>query len=92
MSSNPLFHRDPQFPAELEEKIISYVKTELKRTQMLLKDERGWRESHNDEVKGGKDQDQRWHSKEAFLNITMNILREMDQEKLASTLQIRKNL
>ncbi|XP_028991142.1 NACHT, LRR and PYD domains-containing protein 3-like isoform X2 [Betta splendens] len=82
--------QETEFPPDLEEKIVLYVKNELRKAKRLLKkDERGWRQSHreDEEVKGGRDDDQRWSSRESVLNITMNILREIDQDQLADTLE-----
>ncbi|GAA6231044.1 uncharacterized protein LOC108890022 [Lates japonicus] len=74
----------------LEENIISFVKSELKRVHKILNpDYPECLESRreDEEVLDGEDEEQRRSSKEAFLKITVNFLRRMKQEELADCLQ-----
>ncbi|XP_044059929.1 NACHT, LRR and PYD domains-containing protein 12-like isoform X3 [Siniperca chuatsi] len=74
----------------LEENIVTFVKSELKRVQKVLSPDypeclESQRE--DDEVLDGEDKEQRRRSREAFLKITLHFLRRMNQEKLADCLQ-----
>ncbi|XP_028428531.1 protein NLRC3-like [Perca flavescens] len=76
----------------LEENIITFVKNELKKIQKVLSpDYPEYLESQreDDKVLDGKDEEQRRSSREAFLMITLDILRRMKQEELADCLQSR---
>ncbi|XP_034534292.1 NLR family CARD domain-containing protein 3-like [Notolabrus celidotus] len=69
----------------LQENIISFVKTELKKIQRVLSpDYQGCYKSQRDD----EDEEQR-RSREAFLEITLHFLRRMKQEELADCLQSR---
>ncbi|XP_058469633.1 NLR family CARD domain-containing protein 3-like [Solea solea] len=71
----------------LEEKIICFVKNELKTIQRVLGTDRtDVLQREDEEVLDGEDEEQR-RSREAFLKITENFLRRMKQEKLADCLQ-----
>ncbi|XP_032366434.1 NLR family CARD domain-containing protein 3 [Etheostoma spectabile] len=74
----------------LKENIFTYVNEELKRIQKLLCPDsahsfKGQREK--EEVVHGEDEEQRRSSREAFLKITLHLLRTMKQDKLADRLQ-----
>ncbi|XP_039462706.1 NLR family CARD domain-containing protein 3-like isoform X5 [Oreochromis aureus] len=78
----------------LEENIVIFVKNELKRIQKVLSsDYPECLESQRgcDEIKG-EDEEQRRSSSEAFVKITLNYLRRMNQEKLADRLQNRTTI
>ncbi|CAI5638902.1 unnamed protein product [Oreochromis niloticus] len=78
----------------LEENIVIFVKNELKRIQKVLSsDYPECLESQRgcDEIKG-EDEEQRRSSSEAFVTITLNYLRRMNQEKLADRLQNRTTI
>ncbi|XP_041634973.1 NLR family CARD domain-containing protein 3-like [Cheilinus undulatus] len=69
----------------LEENIITFVKNELKRVQGVLVQsypECSESQSEDGEVLVGEDEEQR-SSKEAFLKITVDFLRKMEQKELA---------
>ncbi|KAM9309164.1 protein NLRC3-like [Pholidichthys leucotaenia] len=68
----------------LEQKMISFVKNELKKIQKLLS------QREDEEVLEGEDEDQR-RNRESFLMITVDFLRRMKQEKLADLLMTRTN-
>ncbi|XP_011608137.2 protein NLRC3-like [Takifugu rubripes] len=78
----------------LEEKIITFVRNELKELKEDL-----WPESsqvpknqrREDEVVDGKEAGQRHADKDNFLKITLSFLRQMKQDQLADSLQ-RKSL
>nr|XP_033498101.1 NACHT, LRR and PYD domains-containing protein 12-like isoform X1 [Epinephelus lanceolatus] len=74
----------------LEENIVSFVKNELKtflRVLTLDDTECLGRQSEDEEVLGGEDEEQKRSSREAFLKITLNFLKIMKQEELADCLQ-----
>ncbi|XP_049447075.1 NACHT, LRR and PYD domains-containing protein 12-like isoform X3 [Epinephelus fuscoguttatus] len=74
----------------LEENIVSFVKNELKtflRVLTLDSTECLDRQSEDEEVLGGEDEEQKRSSREAFLKITLNFLKIMKQEELADCLQ-----
>ncbi|XP_034096484.1 NLR family CARD domain-containing protein 3-like [Gymnodraco acuticeps] len=73
----------------LEENIVTFVKSELKKIQIVLTSDypeclESQRE--DEEVLDGEDEEQR-SSREAFLNISLHFLRSMKQEELADRLQ-----
>ncbi|KAM9309521.1 protein NLRC3-like isoform 2-T3 [Pholidichthys leucotaenia] len=68
----------------LEQKMISFVKNELKKIQQLLS------QREDEEVLEGEDEDQR-RNRESFLMITVDFLRRMKQEKLADLLKSKTN-
>ncbi|XP_015254516.1 PREDICTED: NACHT, LRR and PYD domains-containing protein 12-like [Cyprinodon variegatus] len=73
----------------LEENIVSFVKNELKKIQMVLRtDDPEGVEGQWGDKKGleGEDEEQRW-SREALVKISLNFLRKMKQEELAERLQ-----
>ncbi|XP_067441698.1 LOW QUALITY PROTEIN: NLR family CARD domain-containing protein 3-like [Thunnus thynnus] len=75
----------------LEENIITFVKNELKRVQRGLSPDYPEcleSQSEDEEVLGGEEEEQR-SSREAFLKITVHLLRRMKQEELADRLQNR---
>ncbi|XP_039676084.1 uncharacterized protein LOC120571282 [Perca fluviatilis] len=78
----------------LEGNIITFVRNELKKIQKVLSpDYPECLESQRDdeEVFGSEDEEQRRSRREAFLKITLHILRRMKQEELADRLQRRSN-
>ncbi|XP_067454377.1 LOW QUALITY PROTEIN: NLR family CARD domain-containing protein 3-like [Thunnus thynnus] len=86
-----LTHLDSIFML-LEENIVTFVKNELKKMQMVLSpDYPECLESQrkDEEVLDGEEEEQRRSSREAFLKITLHFLRRMKQEELADRLQSR---
>ncbi|XP_051254886.1 NLR family CARD domain-containing protein 3-like [Dicentrarchus labrax] len=78
----------------LEDNIVTFVKTELKKIQRVLSpDYPEYLESQreDEEVLDGEDEEQRKSSREAFLKITVHFLRRMKQEELADCLQSRSS-
>ncbi|XP_073323448.1 protein NLRC3-like [Pagrus major] len=76
----------------LEENVVTFVKNELKKFQKVLSPdypECSERQSEDEEVLDGEEEEQRRSSREAFLKITLNFLRRMKQEELADCLQSR---
>ncbi|XP_056229443.1 protein NLRC3-like [Seriola aureovittata] len=76
----------------LEENMVTFVKSELKRMQKLLNPdypECSGSQREDEEVLDGEDEKQR-RSREAFVKITVNFLRRMKQEELADCLQSRQ--
>ncbi|KAM3857256.1 protein NLRC3-like [Diretmus argenteus] len=71
----------------LEENIVTFVKNELKRFQMVLSPDYPECLERQDE-EAGEEEEQR-SSKESLLNITLNFLRRMKQEELANSLLIK---
>ncbi|KAM3842716.1 protein NLRC3-like, partial [Diretmus argenteus] len=74
----------------LEENIVTFVKNELKRFQMVLSPDYPEcleRQREEEEEVGSEEEEQRKSSREALLNITLNFLRRMKQEELADSLQ-----
>ncbi|XP_054455564.1 NACHT, LRR and PYD domains-containing protein 3-like isoform X2 [Anoplopoma fimbria] len=76
----------------LEENILTFVKNELKKIQKVVSSDypeclESQRE--DEEVLDGEDEEQRRSSREAFLKITLHLLRRMKQEELADCLQSR---
>lgn len=79
----------------LEEKIIVFVKKELKELQEDLRTESSRaseRRSHEAEVQGSEEAAQRQTDREGFLKITLSFLRQMKQDPLADALQSRKHV
>ncbi|XP_039651709.1 NLR family CARD domain-containing protein 3-like [Perca fluviatilis] len=73
----------------LEEKIVTFVKKELKRIQKVLGPDypdSSKSQRENKEVVDGEDEEQRRSSREAFLKITLHFLRRMKQDELADCL------
>ncbi|TNN31135.1 Protein NLRC3 [Liparis tanakae] len=80
---------DPIFKL-LEKNIVIFMKSELKKMQKALNPDyqegsAGWEDG--EEVLDGADEEQIRSSGEAFLKITLNFLRRMEQEELADCLQ-----
>nr|XP_046229943.1 NLR family CARD domain-containing protein 3-like isoform X2 [Scatophagus argus] len=76
----------------LEENIVTFVKNELKKLQRVLSPddpESLERQSEDEEVMDGEDEEQRSSSRDAFLKITLHFLRRMKQEELADRLHSR---
>nr|XP_046244101.1 protein NLRC3-like [Scatophagus argus] len=76
----------------LEENVVTFVKKELKKFQKLLSPdypESLERQSEDEEVLDGEDEEQRSSSRDAFLKITLHFLRRMKQEELADRLHSR---
>ncbi|KAM3869118.1 uncharacterized protein ACN63O_006501 [Diretmus argenteus] len=71
----------------LEENIVTFVKNELKRFQMVLCSDYPECLERQDEVDGEEEEQRR--SRESLLNITLNFLRRMKQEQLADSLQTK---
>ncbi|KAK5934779.1 hypothetical protein CgunFtcFv8_020204 [Champsocephalus gunnari] len=74
----------------LEDHIVTFVKSELKKIQTVLTSDypECLESQREDEVLDGEDEEQR-SSREAFLNISLHFLRSMKQEELADRLQSR---
>ncbi|XP_029904270.1 NLR family CARD domain-containing protein 3-like [Myripristis murdjan] len=73
----------------LEENINTFVKKELKNLQRSLSPdypECSERQREDEEVLDGEEEEQRRSSREAFLQITLHLLRRMKQEELAEHL------
>ena len=71
--------------------MVKFVRNELKRIQTSLSKDNSENfdlQRHDEEMSG--DEKQRKSSREAFLKITLHILRTMKQEKLADRLQSSK--
>ncbi|KAI4798789.1 hypothetical protein KUCAC02_020475, partial [Chaenocephalus aceratus] len=69
----------------LEDHIVTFVKSELKKIQTVLTSDYPEcleSQSEDEEVLDGEDEEQR-SSREAFLNISLHFLRSMKQEELA---------
>ncbi|XP_051245040.1 NACHT, LRR and PYD domains-containing protein 3 isoform X2 [Dicentrarchus labrax] len=76
----------------LEENIIAFVKTELKKFQGVLSSDAPecFEEQKKDEkVVDGGEKEQRKSSRQALLKITLHFLRKIKQEELADSLQSR---
>ncbi|KAL3999847.1 G protein-coupled receptor family C group 5 member B [Sarotherodon galilaeus] len=76
----------------LEDNIIAFVKSELKKIQKVLNpDYPQCLESQRevDELLEGEDEEERKRSREAFLKITLHFLRRMKKERLADCLQCK---
>ncbi|KAM4599563.1 uncharacterized protein V3H82_005793 [Fundulus diaphanus] len=74
----------------LEDNIVTFVKKELKKIQMVLSPDdpdRSESQRDDDEALEGEDEEQRRSSREALMKITLNFLRRMKQEELADRLQ-----
>ncbi|KAM3849700.1 protein NLRC3-like [Diretmus argenteus] len=71
----------------LEENIVTFVKNELKRFQMVLSSDYPECLERQDEVDGEEEEQRR--SRVSLLNITLNFLRRMKQEELADSLQTK---
>ncbi|XP_029903625.1 protein NLRC3-like, partial [Myripristis murdjan] len=74
----------------LEEDMVTFVKKELKNLQRSLRPDYPEcleRQREDEEVLDGEEEEQRWSSREAFLQITLHFLRRMKQEELAERLQ-----
>uniref|UniRef100_A0A667ZH60 NACHT domain-containing protein n=1 Tax=Myripristis murdjan TaxID=586833 RepID=A0A667ZH60_9TELE len=70
--------------------MVTFVKKELKNLQRSLRPdypECFKRQREDEEVLDGEEEEQRWSSREAFLQITLHFLRRMKQEELAERLQ-----
>ncbi|XP_051813517.1 NLR family CARD domain-containing protein 3-like [Acanthochromis polyacanthus] len=89
--SDQQHHLDPIFTC-LDDYIVAFVRNELKNMQKVLSpDHSQFLESprEDEEVLEGEDEERRRSNREAFLQITLNFLRWMKQEKLADCLQIK---
>nr|XP_046260635.1 protein NLRC3-like [Scatophagus argus] len=76
----------------LEENVVTFVKNELKKFRKVLSPdypESLERQSEDEEVLDGEDEEQRSSSRDAFLKITLHFLRRMKQEELADRLHSR---
>ncbi|KAJ7990039.1 hypothetical protein DPEC_G00310720 [Dallia pectoralis] len=74
----------------LEQKIITYVKNELKKyKRMLISDvPKGFGDQKdNEDLFNSEDESQKSSAKEGALQITLYVLRNMDQKELADTLE-----
>ncbi|XP_037836335.1 NACHT, LRR and PYD domains-containing protein 12-like isoform X1 [Kryptolebias marmoratus] len=70
----------------LEEKIVAFVKNELKKFQKLLNLERVCNQNEEEQVVDCKEEEEKMISKEAFLTIILQFLRRMNQEELGSSI------
>lgn len=78
---------------DLEEKIIVFVKSELKALKEDLRPGSSQvpeKQRHEDEVVDAKEAEQRRTDKADFLRITLSFLRKMKQDLLADSLQTSK--
>lgn len=69
------------------------MKNELKKLQKLLSAEYpdcSEKLREDDEVRGGEEEEHRSSSRDAFLTITLNFLRKINQEQMADALQSSK--
>ncbi|XP_054471805.1 NLR family CARD domain-containing protein 3-like [Anoplopoma fimbria] len=76
----------------LEENIVTFVKNELKKIKRVVSPDYPEcleSQSEDEEVLDSEDEEQRRSSREAFLKITVHLLRRMKQEELADCLQSR---
>ncbi|TNN25446.1 hypothetical protein EYF80_064424 [Liparis tanakae] len=83
---------DPIFKL-LEKNIVHFMKSELKKMQKALNPdypEGPAGQKEDEEVLDVEDEEQMRSSREAFLKITLNFLRRMEQEELADCLQSSK--
>ncbi|XP_035983995.1 protein NLRC3-like [Fundulus heteroclitus] len=71
---------------ELENNIVEFVKSELKRFQTLLHPDPIQHGKKDEEVLQGAEEVERRSNKEAFLNMTLYFLKSMKQEHLADLL------
>lgn len=76
----------------LEENIITFVKNELKRFQRILSSTCPEKESEDEDVLASKAEEQTWSTREAFVKITLDFLRGMNQEELSVCLQSSKGI
>ena len=79
----------------LKENVVTFVKNELKKFQKILSPDYPEcleRQSEDEEVLHGEEEEQRRSSREAILKITLNFLRRMKQEELADCLQSSKRI
>ncbi|XP_068587674.1 NLR family CARD domain-containing protein 3-like [Cebidichthys violaceus] len=89
-------HSDSEHEADLasifmllEENVITFVKTELKKFQGVLSPDYPERQKNDEEVVDGEEEEQRKSSRGALLKITLHFLRKMKQEELADSLHSR---
>lgn len=78
----------------LEDKIITFVKEELKRMQNIVNShypESLERQSENNYALEGKDEEHK-NSRESFVKITLNFMRMMKLNELADELQSSKRI
>ncbi|MED6255699.1 hypothetical protein ATANTOWER_013517, partial [Ataeniobius toweri] len=76
----------------LEENILSFVKTELKKFQNILRpDYHEWlkNQAQNEDVWDGDAEDQGMTSGDSFMKLTLNFLKNMKQKRLADHLHSR---
>ncbi|XP_010792243.1 protein NLRC3-like [Notothenia coriiceps] len=74
----------------LEENIVTFVKKELKKFKRVLESsERLEGLKEEDDSLEGEDEEQGSSNRDAFLTLTLNFLRNMEQEELADSLQSR---
>ncbi|XP_023250541.1 NLR family CARD domain-containing protein 3-like isoform X1 [Seriola lalandi dorsalis] len=74
----------------LEKNIVTFVKNELKKIKKVVGpdySECSESQREDEEVLNSEDEEQRRSSREAFLQITLDFLREMKEENLADCLQ-----
>ncbi|XP_063737026.1 protein NLRC3-like isoform X2 [Eleginops maclovinus] len=77
----------------LQESIVTFVKKELKKFKTVLESSEhleGLKEE--DESLEGEDEEQGSSNTDAFLTLTLNFLRKMDQEQLADSLQSKSRI
>lgn len=77
----------------VEENIVTFVKNELKTfCKLLSPDYPKCLESQakDEEINNSEDEDQIWRSREAFLKITLQVMRRMKHGELADSLQNSK--
>ncbi|XP_059202493.1 NACHT, LRR and PYD domains-containing protein 3-like [Centropristis striata] len=73
----------------LEEKIVVFVKNELKKVQNVLSSDYPGCLTEDEEVVDGEDEEERRSTREAFRKITLHFLKRMKQEELVAFLERR---
>lgn len=77
----------------VEENIVTFVKNELKTFRKLLSPDYPKcleSQAKDEEINNSEDEDQIWRSREAFLKITLQVMRGMKHGELADSLQNSK--
>lgn len=74
--------------------MVTFLKNELRKFRKVLgpQDPECLEKLREDEVVGGEEEEQRSSNRDEFLKITLNFLRNMNQDQLADSLQSSKML
>ncbi|XP_034020117.1 NLR family CARD domain-containing protein 3-like [Thalassophryne amazonica] len=75
----------------LEENMVIFVKTELKKVKNVLTNEQECLESQSEDQWMIGEDDKHKRNRDALLEITMNFLRDMNEEELADCLQSKRD-